>query len=264
MLATGNLERRLRSNPIATRGVQVIEEQAKGPASDSAEAGETTGHEGRDADQASDANETLSEDPKAIERRLERQLVRRLKLGDERAFQEFVRQYQDRIFGLIFRLIGNRHEAEDLAQDVFISVHRHIHSYRQESRLYTWLFRIATNACKNRQKYLRGRAFHLRVGYDEKPEAPVARDESGNGYLLHAPLPSPEAAAAGNHLSRAISRELSELPEEQRILIVLRDVEGLAYDEICRITGLVEGTLKSRLHRARLALKGRLSKEFAE
>jgi RNA polymerase sigma-70 factor (ECF subfamily) len=198
----------------------------------------------------------------SVERRMERVLVARLKSGDPRAFEEFVRTYQDRIFRLTFRFLGHRQEAEDIAQDVFLSVHRNIENYRHESRLYTWLFRIATNACKNRLKYLKGRAYHLRVGYDEGP----ARDESATRAPMSAgaasPEPSPESATAGQHLQSAIARELGNLAPEHRMLIVLRDIEGLPYDEICKITGLVEGTLKSRLHRARLALRERLASDL--
>ncbi len=192
------------------------------------------------------------------ERRLreihDRRLVRRLKAGDERAFEELVRTYKNRIFGLLYRMIGNRQEAEDLAQEVFITVYRAIGTYRGEGRFYTWLYRIATNTCKNRMKYLKGRHYHRRVAVEDAPEAPGEIE----GPSLQSQVPGPEAATEGHRLESAIQRELAALDEEYRLLIVLRDVQGLSYQDILRITGLQEGTLKSRLHRARLALKERL------
>lgn len=188
----------------------------------------------------------------------DRSLVRRFKHGDERAFEELVAAYQNRIFGLIFRMIGNKQEAEDLAQEVFITVHRAIGTWRGEGRFYTWLYRIASNTCKNRIKYLRGRNFHRSVPVEDAPEANAQGAEGGPVVSLQSQVAGPEAQTEGRRLEAAIQRELAALDPEHRLLIVLRDVQGLSYQEILRITGLQEGTLKSRLHRARVALKDRL------
>lgn len=192
----------------------------------------------------------------------ERQLVRRLRRGDERAFQELVETYQDRVFSLVYRMLGNRHEAEDIAQEVFISVHRAIARYRGDAKLYTWIYRIALNTCKNRIKYLKGRHFDRRVEMDETREAHSPDAHEGPTIALQSQVPGPEAMAMGNRLQRAISRELNNLDPDHRQLIVLRDIQGLSYDDIQRITGLQEGTVKSRLHRARVALKARLKGEL--
>jgi RNA polymerase sigma-70 factor, ECF subfamily len=193
----------------------------------------------------------------------DRRLVRRLKQGDERAFQELVHTYQDRIFGMVFRMIGNRQEAEDIAQEVFISVHRGIANYRGEGRFYTWLYRIASNTCKNRIKYLKGRNFHRSSDIDETPAAHTQGEDGGPVHSLQSVVPGPEATVTGNRLERAIQAEIAQLDPEHRLLIVLRDIQGLSYAEIINITGLQEGTLKSRLHRARLALKVRLEPYLA-
>jgi RNA polymerase sigma-70 factor (ECF subfamily) len=193
----------------------------------------------------------------------DRRLVRRLKQGDERAFQELVHTYQDRIFGMVFRMIGNRQEAEDIAQEVFISVHRGIANYRGEGRFYTWLYRIASNTTKNRLKYLGGRNFHKASDIDETPAAHTQGDDGGPVHSLQSVVPGPEAVVTGNRLERAIQEEIAQLDPEHRLLIVLRDIQGLSYAEIITITGLQEGTLKSRLHRARLALKVRLEPYLA-
>lgn len=188
----------------------------------------------------------------------DRRLVRRLKAGDERAFEELVRTYQDRIFGLVFRMIGNRQEAEDIAQEVFLTVYKAIGSYRGEGRFYTWLYRIASNTCKNRIKYLKGRNFHRSSDVDETPAAQIAGQDGGPTVSLQSQVPGPEAAVEGSRLENLVQREIANLEPEHRLLIVLRDVQGLPYADILRITGLQEGTLKSRLHRARLALKQRI------
>jgi RNA polymerase sigma-70 factor (ECF subfamily) len=181
----------------------------------------------------------------------DRLLVRRLKHGDPQAFQDLVTAYKDRIFGLMVRMIGNRQEAEDLAQEVFISVHRSIAGYRGEGRLFTWLYRIATNTCRNRIKYLKGRPA---VGAQSVSDEAVSPSPGVSGAIA-----GPEAMLEGSRLQLAIQRELEALDPDHRLLVVLRDIEGLSYEDIQRVTGLQEGTVKSRLHRARLALKERLA-----
>lgn len=196
--------------------------------------------------------------PLSPERTHERRLVRRLQKGDQRAFQEIVRTYQDRVFGLCFRMLGNRQEAEDVAQEVFIAVYRAIRNYRGEGKLYTWIYRIASNTCKNRIKYLKGRNFHRSDDLEDHPRAHLDEGRRGPAMHLQSHVPSPEDVFVGNRMQRAVQREIAALDPEHRLLIVLRDIEGLSYQEMLEITGLQQGTLKSRLHRARLALKARL------
>ncbi len=223
--------------------------------------GGATAKEG-DRGSASDEAGGVTIDAKTAQRmeqdRRDKILVRRLKAGDERAFQELVQTYQNRVFGLVFRMIGNRQEAEDLAQDVFLTVYKAIGSYRGEGRFYTWLYRVASNTCKNRIKYLKGRHFNTRVDVDDNTEAQMPSREGGALHSLQSQVPGPEAMIQGQRLQRAIQRELANLDEEHRLLIVLRDIEGLPYADIMRITGLPAGTVKSRLHRARVALKERM------
>lgn len=195
---------------------------------------------------------------RAEQDRRDRQLVRRLKNGDEGAFRELVTTYQNRIFSLMLRMIGNRQEAEDLAQEVFIIVYRAIGSYRGEGRFYTWLYRIASNTCKNRIKYLKGRNFHKALDIDETPQAQMPASEGGAVVTFQSQVPGPEAMSEGVRMEAIVQRELAALDPDHRLLIVLRDVQGMSYQDIIKITGLQEGTLKSRLHRARIALKERL------
>lgn len=189
----------------------------------------------------------------------ERRLVRRLKQGDERAFQELVETYQDRVFSLVLRMMGNRQEAEDVAQEVFFSVYRAMHRFRGDARLYTWIYRIAVNACRSRLKYLKGRNLDRQQSADEQTLAKGDAGRSPQGSI-----PGPEAVVQGNRLQMAIARELAKLDPDHRQVLVLRDIQGLSYEDIAKITGLAPGTVKSRLHRARVALKSRLKAELGE
>jgi len=179
----------------------------------------------------------------------ERRLVRRLKQRDEEAFREVVTLYQHKVLNLVFRLLGDYEEAQDLSQEVFVAVFKHIDAFRGDARFSTWLYRIATNLCMNRLKYHKRRARDRTQSLTEGPE--------GDGGML--PLvsnsPTPEKLMAGHQLEVAVQKALANLSEEYRTLIVLRDTEHMAYADIATITGLNEGTVKSRLHRARAALK---------
>lgn len=186
-------------------------------------------------------------------------LVRRLKDRDERAFREMVEEYGDRVFSLTYRMLGNREEAEDLAQEVFITIFKSIDSFRGDSKFSTWLYRVTANHCKNRIKYLARRHDRDRAELNERVEA-----VSAGGATLAAPrpVPRPDAQLEGAQLEQILQEAIGELDEEQRILVILRDVEDLSYEEICAIAELPEGTVKSRLHRARMALRKKLLKHM--
>jgi len=186
----------------------------------------------------------------------ERLLVRKLRERDERAFRQMMELYGDRVFNLTFRMLGNRAEAEDVAQEVFITVFKSIDSFRGDSKLSTWLYRIAVNHCKNRIKYLARRHDRDRTDYDEG----VARKADAAGVTGPTQLPRPDAHLEGVELEQQVAAAIAALDEDYRTVVVLRDIEELAYDEICAITGLPEGTVKSRLHRGRVALRKKLQK----
>jgi RNA polymerase sigma-70 factor (ECF subfamily) len=182
----------------------------------------------------------------------ERLLIDRLIERDEQAFSEIVRLYGDKVFSLIYRMLGNRQEAEDVAQDVFITVFKTIESFRGEAKFSTWLLRIAANHAKNRIKHLARRptegadpddVSQLRA-LPDRPQPPV-----------QARIEGPDAMLEAAQTERLMQESIANLPEDQRLLVVLRDVEEMSYQEIEEITGLPEGTIKSRLHRARMAIK---------
>lgn len=193
----------------------------------------------------------------------EEDLVRRLQERDERAFVACVRVFQDKVYGLVFRMLGSAQEAEDVAQEVFVTVFKSIDNFRGDSRLGTWIYRIAINHCKNRIKYLRRRAHRATSELDEQAEHALFHATPG-GAAQHSTLGQAEArpdeALEGVQLETIVQRAIEKLDEEQRSLLILRDVEELSYDEIVEITGLPEGTVKSRLHRARLILKAEIAR----
>jgi RNA polymerase sigma-70 factor (ECF subfamily) len=184
-------------------------------------------------------------------------LVRRLQQRDEKAFQEIVRLYQHKVFNLVYRMLGNPEEAEDIAQEVFVTVFKAIDSFRGEAKFSTWLYRIAANHCKNRMKYL-GRRSYKSTG--ELDEAAEKEAQEAQPSALRPHVASPDAVLEGLELERTVQQGIAALEEEHRVLILLRDVEDLSYEEIASITGLELGTVKSRLHRARLQLKEHMAK----
>lgn len=171
-----------------------------------------------------------------------------LRTRDERAFNTLVMRFQDRVFNLVYRLLGSPEDARDVAQEVFVSVFEKIETYRGESSLGTWIFRIATNHAKNRIKYLARRHDRKQDSLDDLLAQP---SES----RFSAKVPRPDEAASQGEISQLVDRALGQLDEEQRIVVVLRDIEGQSYEDIVTITGLNLGTVKSRIHRARQRLK---------
>jgi RNA polymerase sigma-70 factor, ECF subfamily len=179
----------------------------------------------------------------------ERELLEKLKLRDEAAFNIFVVRYQERVFRLLLRMLGDRAEAEDLAQEVFISVFKAIDGFRGDAQLSTWVYRVAANHCRNRIKYLVRRRRQVTDGYDEQLE------EQSPGGAARPRTDAPDQLMEARQTERLLQLGLLSLDEEQRELVVLREVEHLSYEEIMAITGLPEGTVKSRLHRARASLR---------
>jgi RNA polymerase sigma-70 factor (ECF subfamily) len=163
----------------------------------------------------------------------EHALVRRLRDRDARAFAECVGLYQHQVFDLVFRMLGSRDEADDVAQEVFVAVSTRAATLGGERRLSTWIYQICTEHCRARIK---------RTAANGGPERDVAR---GRG----AESPGAEAAA---------QQAILDLDDEQRAVIVLRDVKNLSTREIAEITGLAEDAVKARLHRARFAMAEKL------
>jgi RNA polymerase sigma-70 factor (ECF subfamily) len=173
----------------------------------------------------------------------ERVLLSRLRRGDPEAFETLVREHQDRVFDFCVRMLGDREEANDLVQEIFVSVHQNLGKFREDSKLSTWIFRISKNQCINRLKYLKRRGRGRSDEYEEVGEGALS-DAMG------AP-PTPDAALESARERARVQWAITQLEPDARMLVALRDIEGLSYDEIMEITELPEGTVKSRLHRAR-------------
>ncbi len=179
----------------------------------------------------------------------EDKLLERLRRRDEAAFNALVRAHQATVYRLLLRMLGDATEAEDLAQDVFVTVFKAIDTFRGESKLSTWIHRIATNHARNRIKFHGRRKRAGERSYEEG-----AHDEGAGMPETGSRLPRPDHSVEGFQAEDHLQRALFGLDEEQRALIVLRDLEHMSYEEIQEVTGLPSGTVKSRLHRARLSL----------
>jgi RNA polymerase sigma-70 factor (ECF subfamily) len=184
----------------------------------------------------------------------ERLLIARLRDRDEQAFSEIFKRFGDKVFSLVYRMLGNRHEAEDVTQEVFVTVFKTIDGFRGEAKFSTWLLRIAANQSKNRIKYLSRRPTEG-ADLDEGGPAQVA---SASAPVVQSQIEGPDALLEAAEMKSITQTAIGKLDEEHRLLVILRDVEELSYQEIGEITGLPEGTIKSRLHRARLAIKEEL------
>jgi RNA polymerase sigma-70 factor (ECF subfamily) len=172
-------------------------------------------------------------------------LVDRLRRGEPRAFEDLVIGYQHRVFGVALRMLGNRAEAEELAQEVFLRAYRAIGEFRGDAKLSTWLYAIASRLCLNRLSS--GERRMARQG--EETLTRLASSEIG-----------PAEELERSELEAALHRAIAELADERRIVIVLRDLEGLSYEEIAAALELEPGTLRSRLHRARMDLRDKLER----
>jgi RNA polymerase sigma-70 factor (ECF subfamily) len=182
-------------------------------------------------------------------------LAQRCTAGDEIAYAELVAEHQRMVVQLAVNLLGDRDEALDLSQEVFLRVFRMIHQFRGQSSLRTWIYRIAVNQARNRHRFWRRRRRADQVSLD----AHVAV----HGDLLSATEPWPDRVLARKELAVRLQRALDRLPFDQRTAIVLREIDGLSYGEIAFSLGVAIGTVKSRLTRARQSLRLALREEKA-
>ena len=177
-------------------------------------------------------------------RRADIELAQRCRDGDSSAFEELYRQHAGRLFNLTSRMMGSPQEAEDLLQEVFLHAYRKLGSFRGESSLGTWLYRLGMNHCLD----------HLRRRHSRMQQATDSLDEDG-GWEPATPAPSTPIAVSRIDLERAIGK----LPEGCRAAFLLHDVEGFEHREVASILGVSEGTSKSQVHKARMKLRAMLS-----
>ncbi len=182
------------------------------------------------------------------------QWVRRVQAGDVNAFEPLVERHQKAIYNLLYRWLGDYDEAADVAQEVFLAAFRAIAQFRGEAKFSTWLYQIAINHARNRRKQLAAKRPNL---------APLDGDEAqeDGDPIARLPHPAPDAAQLmeQEECARQIQLGLDQLPSDDALIIVLHDLQGKSYDEIAELLQIPLGTMKSRLHRARQALKIQLA-----
>ncbi|MHB8253611.1 MAG: RNA polymerase sigma factor RpoE [Acidiferrobacter sp.] len=177
---------------------------------------------------------------------IDQDLVARVKRGDKRAFDLLVLKYQHKIAKLVTRYVYDRSEVEDVTQEVFIKAYRALAGFRGESAFYTWLYRIAINTAKNHLVF-QGRRL-------PSTDVEVEEVELTDGGASLREISTPEHSVLADEIARTVTEALNALPEDLRMAITLREIEGLSYEEIAAIMDCPIGTVRSRIFRAREAI----------
>lgn len=182
------------------------------------------------------------------------ELIRMFLGGDEAAFNRLVIRYQNKIHNLCYRVIGDYYEAQDMAQEVFMTVHKSLETFRGDSLFSTWIYRVTVNHCKNRIKFLARRRYYQSTSMDQPQQT-----EDGEMYTeLSDEEPDPEDVLQSRQAQELVQEAIEGLDPDHRVVIVLRDIQELSYEEIAEILDIKVGTVKSRIHRARHDLKRKL------
>lgn len=176
--------------------------------------------------------------------------IKQVLKGDQDAYAEIVEIYGEKVFHICYRMLGNRHEAEDIAQEAFLRAYVNIHSFNINLKFSSWLYRIATNLCIDRIR-------------KKKPDYYLDAEVAGtDGLTMYSQIASdtrlPEDDVESLELQETIQREISKLPEKYRTVIVLKYIEELSLNEISKILDMPLGTVKTRIHRGREALRNQL------
>jgi RNA polymerase sigma-70 factor (ECF subfamily) len=186
------------------------------------------------------------------------EVIRRVRAGEHDLFGTLVDRYGARIARLVRGFVRNEQDAQDVAQDAFVKAFTRLDRFDGRSAFYTWLYRIAANTAMDHNKKVRRRPPALPL------EAPREDEEGRTGIVPEARGPSPAEGAMAAELRGAIDEALDELPEAFREVVVLREMEGLSYDDMARALGVSRGTVESRLFRARERLRARLAGRMRE
>jgi RNA polymerase sigma-70 factor (ECF subfamily) len=196
---------------------------------------------------------------KAHEVALDRLLVDRFKAGDGAAFDEMVGRYWNRIYSMVLQLLRNPQDAEEVTQDAFIRAHRGLANFRGDSAFSTWLYQIATNLARNRYWYWWRRKRDQSVSID----APVGPDNDLTlAEIIPAEVETPDDVTVTQEFVNRIGTGMERLGAKHREILILRNVKNLSYEEIAGILGISIGTVKSRIARAREALRSKLGDDF--
>jgi RNA polymerase sigma-70 factor, ECF subfamily len=187
----------------------------------------------------------------------DRGLVRAAQKGDESAFRQLVERYQRRIYQLALGMTKDPDDAMDIAQETFVRVHKYLPSFKGDSSFFTWTYRIATNLCLDAQ---RKKSRTERVDVEEGDEAEI---EAAMDPPSHA-LAGPQRQALNEELKGKIDEALAGLSENHRAILLLREVEGLSYEELAKVLDIRKGTVMSRLFHARLKMQNKLREYLGE
>ena len=184
----------------------------------------------------------------------DQQLVEKVQAGDKRAFDLLVLKYQPRILGLVSRYVHDSHEVQDVTQEAFIKTYRALPRFRGDSAFYTWLYRIAINTAKN----------HL-VARGRRPPGSDVEIEDAEHYEAGGALrdgENPENQLFSQELGQVVNRAISELPDDLRTAVTLREFDGLSYEDIAEVMDCPVGTVRSRIFRAREAIDKRVQAQI--
>lgn len=187
-----------------------------------------------------------SDQDKMSEKTLDQELVGQAKAGKMAAFELLVNRYQQRVANVISKFVKDRHEIQDVSQEVFIKVFRALPNFRGDSSFYTWIYRIAVNTSKNHLVAKSRRIQNTQVEFEDA-ESFLSNEDYRN-------LDTPDAVYSRGELEQTMSKAIAQLPEDLKQAIVLREVDGLSYDEIAAQMDCPIGTVRSRIFRARDAI----------
>ncbi len=179
------------------------------------------------------------------------QLVKSVLADDQRAFDKLIMLHKKMVFNLCYRMLGDYDDADDCAQEVFIKVNRSLKKFRFESSFKTWIYRVTVNTCKNRLNSLEYRLRSKSIRID----MPQELDNGKDCVDIEDNTRSPAVELMRKEIDRLIQAAINALPAKQKLVVVLRDIEGKSYEEIAEITGFNLGTVKSKLSRARQQLR---------
>lgn len=188
-----------------------------------------------------------------IERENEKELIQKCKEGDIDSFELLIESYQQRVYNIALRMLGNKEDASDIAQEVFIKIYKSIAGFKEEASLSTWIYRIATNVCLDE---LRKRKKTKVISIDST----IQLEDSEVSMQMPDERPQPDELLTQKELKQEVQKAINDLKEEHKTVIILRDINGYSYEEIAKILDCTLGTVKSRINRARNTLKNILIK----
>lgn len=184
----------------------------------------------------------------------DQELIDQCLAGQTDAFGVLVTRYQDRLYGTLVHMVGSAHEARDVSQEAFVLAFQKLNSYRQESAFYSWLFRIAYNTAISRHRRRR----------PATASVDAIREKTGTEPADHRPESDPAYQMHTSERQALVARALEQLAEEFRTVIVLREMEGMSYEQIAELVACPVGTVRSRIHRARSELRENLTRALAK